>query len=282
MVALFAFHFGFLVFTSGTVLNTLAWGAIIGFVYLTWTRRIWPEIRVEEIDKEEDFTPMNPDCLTAPELNRAVMGFTSKVKDTLSRFWTLRSAEPGKFCIMSSGVFLTLGFFGMWISLSGLIYYSTVAILTLPGLIKYLRQFPQCKAYLDSMAWNPSDAVDGGAEVKVEVKEEQPLLQEENKGYMESLVQQGQDYVGNLINFEEHSNSNSMLPTDAQMMPDPQDLVDEPDGEEQVMREMDEFLPSQDDENISAGLSHHGNQDQETEGSEGNIPALHCCIYCTR
>ena len=40
------------------------------------TQRIWPEIRVEppedEKPDEEVFTPVNPDCLSAPELERKV------------------------------------------------------------------------------------------------------------------------------------------------------------------------------------------------------------------
>jgi hypothetical protein len=148
-------------------------------VYTTWTRRIWPEIRVEEPESEkpdtEDFTPMHPECLSAPEINQRWAQFQEHVKSQLTTLKQMRQERPGKFCAVMSAAFLALAFIGSFVSTLGLVYYISVGILTLPGLAKVLLKYPAVNCFVETVfkPWKSldeekeSDETDGAANDKV-------------------------------------------------------------------------------------------------------------------
>ena len=87
-------------------------------MYNTWTDRIWPEIRVspspEERAEEAEpgFTPMHPDCLTAPEMAQKIESLTQNLARALERVKVFRRESPGRFCLVSSLACLTLAYIG--------------------------------------------------------------------------------------------------------------------------------------------------------------------------
>ena len=79
--------------TASTTLNLACWTALVAFVYSTWVNRIWPEIRVpipeDERPDSESFTPMHPDCLSGPEVQRKL----AAVRDELYKNRSSRKTD---------------------------------------------------------------------------------------------------------------------------------------------------------------------------------------------
>jgi len=166
MVALTAIHlaFGYLATTSNTVVNLTLWVLLAGFVYTTWTQRIWPEIRVPDDQEEQvgqSWVPVSPDVYSAPEL----MELMDKVKATSIHLYTkaveMRAEKPGAFCACSSAAFLALWYLGTLVTTLGLLYYLTVAAFIVPGITKVLlSQSPEFVQFLRQLFDSQQDTVD--------------------------------------------------------------------------------------------------------------------------
>lgn len=154
MAALFAIHliYWYLAVTTNSSIYLVFSIASISFLYTTWTQRIWPEIRIpQETKSSESFTPLSPDVLSAPELEKLINDLKIKFKGFLESAKKLRRDEPGRFCGLASFVFLILAFIGSYITTLGLFYYVSVGYLTIPGVLKILVKHPAVQCMLETM-----------------------------------------------------------------------------------------------------------------------------------
>jgi len=169
LVALAAVHlaFGYLATTSNTVVNLTLWALLSGFVYTTWTQRIWPEIRVPEAEGEQaeasGWTPVSPDVYSAPELIELAEKLKAKALQFYHTAVALRSEKPGVFCACSSATCLALWYLGTLVSTLGLLYYLVVGSFVMPGLVKVmLTQSPEFSQFLKQFC-DKRDEVDSGS-----------------------------------------------------------------------------------------------------------------------
>ena len=149
-VALTLIHlaFGYLASTTNTTVNLTVWLVLSGFVYTTWVNRIWPEIRVEEPDREESRAPIDPNVFSAPELAEIMNLVRNKFKECFLKARELRGREPGIFCLMSTVVFLFLTYIGTFVSALGLLYYTVVGSFVIPGILKVMGHHPKVQSFI--------------------------------------------------------------------------------------------------------------------------------------
>ncbi|XP_029841506.2 reticulophagy regulator 3 isoform X2 [Ixodes scapularis] len=126
---------------SKRLYSFLAIVAAVVFMYRTWVDSIWPEIRVPPPEGEEDpeqWTPIHPQVLSVPELNRYFTDWTTSVKRWAQNVAALRKTHPGLFCILSSSTFAMTAVLGRMVS-GVLILYSLLMAVTLgPGIALYV------------------------------------------------------------------------------------------------------------------------------------------------
>jgi len=173
LVALAGIHlaFGYVATTSNTVLNLTLWALLSGFVYTTWTQRIWPEIRVPEEnegDPQSSWTPVSPDVYSAPELIDLIDRLKTKTAELYHQARTLRSERPGAFCAYSSLICLAVGYLGTMVTALGLLYYTVVGSFVMPALVKVMASHPELSKLLSQISGNSADTVDGRIDVKAE------------------------------------------------------------------------------------------------------------------
>ena len=147
------FIYWYLSLTANSAIYLLAMLAMYSFVYTTWTQRIWPEIRVADANPgpEPEWTPVNPDVLSAPDLVRLLEDVKSRFNHSYARLKEMRRAEPGKFCALLSFIFLSLAYVGSYITTLGLFYYVSIGYLTIPGVLKILVKYPAVQCMLETM-----------------------------------------------------------------------------------------------------------------------------------
>jgi len=139
--------------TQNSTVYLISTLCMVWFVYSTWTKRIWPAIRVPEADPgpTPEWTPVNPDVLSAPEMIKLWDDVKNHLIYTSSWMWKLRQDEPGKFCALTSSVFLVLAYIGTYITTLGLFYYVLVGYLIIPGVMKILVKYPAVQCILETM-----------------------------------------------------------------------------------------------------------------------------------
>ncbi|XP_064456137.1 reticulophagy regulator 3-like isoform X2 [Ornithodoros turicata] len=114
--------------------------AAIIFMYKTWVNSIWPEIRVPPAEGEdtEQWTPVNPQVLSVPELNRYVTEWSESAKKWFSNIIALRKTHPGLFCTLACTMFTLTAVLGRMVS-GVLIVYTLLMTVTLgPGIALYV------------------------------------------------------------------------------------------------------------------------------------------------
>ncbi|CAN7997104.1 unnamed protein product [Ixodes hexagonus] len=133
--------FWLVVSCSKRLYSFLAVVAAVVFMYRTWVDSIWPEIRVPPPEGEEDteqWTPIHPQVLSVPELNRYFTDWTEGVKRWARNVVALRKTHPGLFCILSTSTFAMTAVLGRMVS-GVLILYSLLMAATLgPGIALYV------------------------------------------------------------------------------------------------------------------------------------------------
>lgn len=180
LMALAVIHvlYWYLTVTTNTPVYLMAMIALLTYVYLTWTQRIWPEIRVPDADPgaEPDWTPVSPDVLSAPELVKLWDDAKIKLLNCLAWAKELRRNEAGKFCALFSTFFVIIAYVGTYITTLGLTYYVTVGYLTIPGVLKILVKHPAVQCMLETMKEDANKEEKTGDKPAVPVIEVQPSL----------------------------------------------------------------------------------------------------------
>jgi hypothetical protein len=141
--------FAYLATTSNTTLNLAIWTLLAGFLYITWTQRIWPEIRVDS-GKDTKVVPQlehkNPEVFSASELQDIIIVISGKSKRLYKYLVEMRQETPGKFCFLCCPCFVIAAYIGSSISAFCLFYYLIVGGLVIPGLLRYvIRNYPQAQ-----------------------------------------------------------------------------------------------------------------------------------------
>jgi len=136
--------------TSSPVLPTLAWAALAAFTYTTWAYRVWPAIRVppEHPEDEEQWTPLHPDVLSAPEVDSWLAAGGHRVAKVAGGQALLRQEQPGRFCLLSSLLCCLLAVLGMQTSTAALLHTAALLFLTLPALLVRASKVPCVSPYL--------------------------------------------------------------------------------------------------------------------------------------
>lgn len=112
--------------TSSAVLPNLAKLSLVVFLYSTWVYRVWPAIKMPPKHPEdvEDFTPLHPDVLSAPEMEGWVQAGKTKIGEVVHGQVVLRKERPAIFCLVSSIFCCILAVIGMQTSTAGLLHIS--------------------------------------------------------------------------------------------------------------------------------------------------------------
>jgi len=140
--------------TSSAVLPNVAKLSLVVFLYTTWVYRVWPAIRVppEHPEDEEDFTPLHPDVLSAPEMAGWVKAGKKKMVEVVHGQVVLRKERPAIFCLVSSVFCCLLAVIGMQTSTAGLLHISVFLALTLPALLVRASKVPAIAPWLEFCA----------------------------------------------------------------------------------------------------------------------------------
>jgi hypothetical protein len=231
-IALLVVHLAYfyLSCTSSSALNLACWAVLVGFVYTTWINRIWPEIRVplpeDERPDSEAFTPMHPDCLSAPELERNLAVIRERAAIAVEAVREMRSDSPGKFFGVTSALLVVLAYVGSYMTALGLLYFVVVGALALPGLAKVLLQHPAVQCFAETVFKQDTDETDSVKEEsekieekKVEVAEEETTM---SAKYLASLqyslaetLNQGSAYLSSVVPAASAATASSSAPTPA-------------------------------------------------------------------
>ncbi|XP_054463592.1 reticulophagy regulator 3 [Anoplopoma fimbria] len=142
--------FWFFALTSLRLLFLLASGLAVVVCVDTWRNKIWPEIGVRNLEESENesWGLVQPDILSVPELCHHIAEAWVSAAVFTSSVVQFKHHNPGKFCILTCGVFTCLAVVGSWIP--GLVLsYSAVWATLLAPLGAYHRVFQHVCVKLD-------------------------------------------------------------------------------------------------------------------------------------
>lgn len=134
----------YLLTTSTPILSTLAYFLLSTYVYITWVYTVWPAIRVppQHPEDDENWTPVHPDVLSAPEMSKFISDIKRKTSELSSGMVLLRKEQPGKFCLVFSLLFTVLAVIGTKCSTPVILHTSAFLALVLPAMILRLSKHP--------------------------------------------------------------------------------------------------------------------------------------------
>lgn len=134
--------FWFFALTSLRLLFLLAFGLALVICVDTWRNKIWPEIRVKKWSEPENesWGLVQPGVLSVPELCHHMAEAWVSGAVFSSSMVQYKRLNPGKFCILTCGVFTCLAVVGRYIPGLVLSYSAVLAILLAP-LAAYHRVF---------------------------------------------------------------------------------------------------------------------------------------------
>ncbi|XP_039974965.1 reticulophagy regulator 3 [Xiphias gladius] len=142
--------FWFFALTSLRLLFLLASGLAVVVCVDTWRNKIWPEIRVRNPDESENesWGLVQPGILSVPELSHHIAEAWVSGAVLTSTVVQYKRHNPGKFCILTCGLFTCLAVVGRYIP--GLVLsYSAVLATLLAPLAAYHRVFPHVYVKLE-------------------------------------------------------------------------------------------------------------------------------------
>lgn len=106
--------------------------------YEMWTRYVWPEIRVPTAEVRENWTSVNPNVLSAPE----ILSEWSKLKELLAllvaEIVDLRQRSHGTFSFLTITVLAVIYYIGKCIPGVILLYSFALVILLTPGFLLHV------------------------------------------------------------------------------------------------------------------------------------------------
>ncbi|XP_044036110.1 reticulophagy regulator 3 isoform X1 [Siniperca chuatsi] len=126
--------FWFFALTSLRLLFLLAFGLAVVVCVDTWRNKIWPEIRVKNLDESENesWGLVQPGILSVPELCHHIAEAWVSGAVLTSSMVQYKRHNPGKFCVLTCGVFTCLAMVGRYIPGLVLSYAAVLATLLAP------------------------------------------------------------------------------------------------------------------------------------------------------
>ncbi|XP_060945944.1 reticulophagy regulator 3 [Limanda limanda] len=134
--------FWFFALTSLRLLFLLAFGLAVFISVDTWRNKIWPEMRVQKVEESENesWGLVQPGIISVPELCHHIAEAWVSGTVLKSNVVQYKRHNPGKFCILTCGVFTCLAVVGRYIPGLVLSYSALLATLLAP-LAAYHRVF---------------------------------------------------------------------------------------------------------------------------------------------
>lgn len=126
--------FWFFALTSLRLLFLLSSGLAVAVCVDTWRNQIWPKIRVKKLDESENesWGLVQPGVLSVPELCHHMAEAWVSGKAFASNVVLFKQRNPGKFCILTCGLFACLAFVGRYVPGLVLSYSGVLAVLLAP------------------------------------------------------------------------------------------------------------------------------------------------------
>jgi len=148
--------------SSTSLLSTTAYFTLSAYIYITWVYTIWPAVRVPPPVEEdpENWTPVHPDVMSAPELDTFIASSRTKIYQILTGLKLFREEQAGKFCIFLSSFFLALAGLGIHFSTSFLLHTTAFLALVLPAVILRLNKNSNCASIIKFLSDFSSGLVD--------------------------------------------------------------------------------------------------------------------------
>merc|ERR1712038_105940 len=137
----------------GTTFNLVLWTFLAGFLYITWTQRIWPEIRVDATKPSyQQIDYNNLEVFSASELQDIIIVMSGKTKRGYEYLVEMRRETPGKFCFIMCTSLVIIAYIGSFISAFCMFYYLTVGGLVVPGCLKYtIKNYPPAQEVFENL-----------------------------------------------------------------------------------------------------------------------------------
>ncbi|KAM7386991.1 hypothetical protein PAMA_009563 [Pampus argenteus] len=131
--------FWFFALTSLRMLFLLASGLAVVVFVDTWRNKIWPEIRVRKLDESENesWGLVQPGILSVPELCHHIAEAWVSGAVLASSVVQYKRLNPGKFCILTCGVFTCLAVIGRYIPGLVLSYSAVLSTLLAPLAVRH-------------------------------------------------------------------------------------------------------------------------------------------------
>lgn len=141
-------------FTSSPFLPNIAKVVLVIFLYSTWVYRLWPAVRVppQHPEDSEEWTPIHPDVLSAPELSSWLLSLQQKISLIFSGLILLHYEQPGKFCLISSSFSVLLALLGIKFSTAFILHSVALIIILLPGILVRAQKVPNLVPILQFVA----------------------------------------------------------------------------------------------------------------------------------
>ncbi|XP_051894820.1 reticulophagy regulator 3 isoform X2 [Pristis pectinata] len=129
--------FWFFALTSLRLVFLVAFGLIIIVCLDTWKGRLWPELRVAQVEDSdaESWGLVHPKLVSVPELCHRMAEFSVSAERFLKSLYLFKKQNPGKFCLLVCGVFTFLAVIGRYIPGLVLCYIGLVGMLLWPLVI---------------------------------------------------------------------------------------------------------------------------------------------------
>lgn len=132
--------FWFFAWTSLRLLFLVAAGLALVVFVDTWRNKIWPEIRVKNMEESESWGLVQPGILSVPELCHHVAEAWVSGAVLAASVLQYKRLNPGKFCLLTCSIFSCLAVVGRYIP-GVVLSYSAVWTTLLAPLAAYHRVF---------------------------------------------------------------------------------------------------------------------------------------------
>ncbi|KAG5280006.1 hypothetical protein AALO_G00083900 [Alosa alosa] len=126
--------FWFFALSSLRLLFLLCVGLALTVCVDTWRNKIWPEIRVKRLDESESesWGVVQPGTLSVPELCQHMAELWVACVSCSAGLVNFKRRSPGKFCVLTCGVFTFLAMVGRYIPGLLLSYSAVLSVLLCP------------------------------------------------------------------------------------------------------------------------------------------------------
>jgi len=128
--------------SSTPLISSTAYVCLLSYLYITWTQRIWPTIKLpsQHTEDDEKFTSVHPDTLSAPEMENISDKIRQKCVEVYGGLWLMREEAPLMFCLSMSSFFITTAFIGTKVSTPLLIHGVALSAFALPQALLQLNK----------------------------------------------------------------------------------------------------------------------------------------------